>query len=77
MPRKKSNTNNNVYRVICLYSTKGASCHTDFKSKIEAVSYADGLNNKNNKSLIWYGVYEIDEVQQKLIPVISKRIQYK
>ena len=62
MPRKKiENKNNSIYRFMCLRSVKGTNYHTDFKSKTEAISYADGLN----------------ETKQNLIPIISKRIQCK
>lgn len=75
MPRKKiENKNNSIYRFMCLRSVKGTNYHTDFKSKAEAISYADGLNDK---TIIWYGIYEINETKQNLIPIISNRIQCK
>lgn len=68
---KKKISNNSIYRFMCVRSVKGTNYHTDFKTKEEALSYIDSLDDNKIK---WYGLYEINELSPYLKWITSKRL---
>jgi len=71
MARAKKITNNSIYRFMCIRTVKGTNYHKDFSTKEESLKYVAELKDK---TIEWYGIYEISDLSQNLIPIISKRI---
>ena len=73
MAKSKKNTNNSIYRFMCLRSIKGTNYHTDFSTKEAALEYIKELNDK---TLEWYGLYEVNIQSDRLYLIESKRIKW-
>lgn len=59
-----------IYRFMAL--TKNCSnYHVDFDSQQEGIDY---INQLNDSKIEWYGLYEVDSVNDKLKTIISKRV---
>jgi hypothetical protein len=59
------------YRFMCMRNGN-TNYSKDFKSKDEAIKYAENLNDDK---IEWFGIYEINPLEKYLIRVISKRLQ--
>ena len=71
MAKSKKIVHNSVFRFMCIRTVKGTNYHKDFPTKEESLKYAAELKDK---TIEWYGIYEISDLSQNLIPIISKRI---
>lgn len=69
--RKIDNSKPKVYRFMCMCVKCSGNYHMDFSSKDEALAYVESLNDPK---IEWCAVYELDDVRDTLIPVISKRL---
>ena len=67
----KSEKEETKYRFMCMRNGN-TNYSKDFKTKDEAVQYAENLNDDK---IEWYGIYKIDPLEKCLIRVISKRLQ--
>jgi hypothetical protein len=69
MSRKKSQAEPSTFRLMYI-NINGSGDHLDFKSKDDAIQYAESISNK----IEWYGIYELNPKCDYLIMVTHKRI---
>lgn len=72
MAKSVSNKLSKLYRFMC-EREGNTSYHVDFSSKSEALVYLDELNDDK---IMWYGLYEVDNVLNKIIPIECKRVRW-
>lgn len=70
MAKKLVEVKPTIYRFMC-ERTNNQNYHTDFNSKEEGLKYIESLNDPK---ISWYGLYELDEVKDRLNTIVSKRL---